>query len=256
MKLTFLGTGTSQGIPVIGCPCAVCHSEDPRDRRLRSSIHVESDGFHLQVDTPPEFRLQVLAADILRVDALFVTHTHADHIFGLDDVRGFTDRQRAPIPVYGSSSCMEHLRCVFSYIFDPPIPGTSRPHIELHPIEGAVLSGPFRVVPLPVEHGPDTVYGYRLDAAGRALAYIPDCHHIPPSTLEQLSSLDVMILDALRPSPHPTHLSLPESLALLARIGARRSFVTHLCHRLGHAETERQLPSGVEIPWDGLAVQV
>ncbi len=254
MKLIFLGTGTSQGIPVIGCDCEVCRSDDPRDRRMRSSVHVEYEGYHIQVDTPPEFRLQALAADIPRVDAVLVTHTHADHIFGMDDLRRFNELQGAAIPVYASPRDVNHLRRIFAYMTEPPPPGITRPRIELRPVIDPVEVGPFRVTPFAVEHGSDRVYGYRLDAGGRALAYVPDCHTMGLSALACLAGLDVMILDALRTTPHPTHLSLPESLALLAHIGARRSFITHLCHRLGHAETERLLPFGVEIPWDGLEV--
>lgn len=256
MKLTFLGTGTSQGIPVIGCDCAVCKSPDPRDHRMRSSIHVEHEGFHIQVDTPPEFRLQALAAEVPRVDAVLITHTHADHIFGMDDLRQFNALQGGPIPVFGAVADLRHLRTVFDYMFRNAPAGTTRPRVELKAVERPFSLGPFRVVPLPVRHGPDMILAWRLEAGDRALAYAPDCSAIPDETLKQLSGLDVMILDALRPTPHPTHLSLPESLALLARIGARRSFITHVCHRLRHGEVSRALPSGVLVPWDGLAVEV
>lgn len=256
MKLTFLGTGTSQGIPMIGCECEVCRSEDPRDRRWRSAIHVEAAGVHLQVDTPPEFRLQALAAQLERVDAVLVTHTHADHIFGMDDLRPFSTRQRSPIPVYAAPPAVAHLRQVFAYMFEPGEPGTTRPRIELRLVESPFAFGPFQITPLPVRHGLETVLGYRFDAGARALAYVPDCSDIPDATLERMKALDIVVLDALRPTAHPTHLSLPESLVWLARIGARRSFITHLSHRLGHAVTQRQLPSGVAVPWDGLAVEV
>ncbi len=256
MKLIFLGTGTSQGIPMIGCACEVCRSEDPRDRRWRSAIHVEHDGFHVQVDTPPEFRLQVLAAQVPRVDAVLITHTHADHIFGMDDLRQFNAQLGAPIPIYAAPAATAHLRSIFSYMFEPGVPGTTRPRVELRVVEEPFSLGPLRVTPLPVLHGPETILGYRFDTGARAMAYVPDCSGIPAATLEHMKSLDLVVLDALRPTPHPTHLSLPESLALLARIGARRSFITHLCHRLGHAATQRQLPSSVTVPWDGLTVEV
>lgn len=257
MRLTFLGTGTSQGIPIIGCDCDVCRSEDPRDRRLRSSIHVEHAGFHLQVDAPPEFRLQALAAQLTAVDAVLITHTHADHIFGLDDLRQFNAlRGGAAIPVYAAPPDVAHLRKVFAYMFKPAEPGTTRPRIELRAVEAPFALGPFRVTPLPVWHGAEMILGYRLDADGCAVAYAPDCSGIPDETMRLLEKLDVMVLDALRPTPHPTHLSLPESLALLRRIGARRSFITHLCHRLGHAATQRAVPGDVTVPWDGLTIEV
>lgn len=256
MKLTFLGTGTSQGIPVIGCDCETCRSPDPRDHRMRSSIHVEHEGFHVQVDTPPEFRLQALAAGLPRVDAALITHTHADHIFGMDDLRQFNAVQGSPIPVYGAIADLRHLRAIFDYMFRPAPKGTTRPRVELKTVDGPFSLGPFRVTPLPVRHGPDTILAWRLDAGGRSLVYAPDCSGIPDDAWNGLAGLDAMILDALRPTPHPTHLSLPESLALLERIGARRSYITHLCHRLRHDETSRALPAGVYVPWDGLVVEV
>jgi phosphoribosyl 1,2-cyclic phosphate phosphodiesterase len=243
MKATFLGTGTSVGIPVIGCDCPVCVSDDPRNRRARTSLYVEAGGQYLLVDTAPDFREQALRFKLPRVDAVLFTHAHADHIFGFDDIRRFNTLQNAVIPAYGSPDTIANLNRVFHYIRQEHVAGVFRPQIEA-----------VRVTPLPVEHGPDPTFGYRFDCAGRSLAYVPDCKRMPAETLRLVRGVDVMILDALRHREHVTHLTVAESVELLQRIGARRSFIDHLCHDLDHEATQRQLPSGIEVPYDGLSV--
>jgi phosphoribosyl 1,2-cyclic phosphate phosphodiesterase len=256
MKLTFLGTGTSSGIPVIGCGCRVCASPDPRNRRRRTSLYLQAGGLHLVIDTPPDFREQALQFKIPQVDAVLFTHAHADHIFGFDDIRRYNTIQDGVIPAYGAPATIESLNRVFDYIRLEKMPGLYRPRIEYREVSGPFSLGEVRVIPLPVVHGPEPAMGYRFNCAGRSLAYVPDCKQMPESTLEALIGVDVMILDALRHRPHLTHLTVAESADLLGRIGARRSFIDHLCHDLDHEETQVALrPMGVEVPWDGLSVE-
>ena len=255
MRITFLGTGTSVGIPVIGCDCAVCRSADPRNPRRRSSLCVEADGLHLVVDTPPDFREQVLACGIPKVDAVLFTHSHADHIFGFDDIRRFNTLQDAVIPAFGSAETVADLKRIFNYICLEPVKGLYRPRIEFHAVSGPFAIASVEVTPLPVEHGDGETFGYRLDAGGRSLGYVPDCSRMPDAVVSRLRGVDVMILDALRHRPHRTHLTVAQSLSLVERIDARSSFLVHMCHDLDHAETEKALPEGVLLPQDGLVVE-
>ena len=255
MKLTFLGTGTSHGVPTIGCDCAVCHSADPRDRRLRSSLYVEAGGAAVLVDASPDLRQQALRFGVRRVDAVCVTHAHADHIFGMDDLRRFNEMQGQAIPIHGEPATLAVLRRTFAYAFEPGIPGTPRPQLELRELDGPLSIGGLRVTPLPVWHGPWRICGFRFGADGRSFGYVPDCSRMDDETVACAAGLDVMILDGLRPQPHPTHLTLAESLALLGRIGARDSYITHLCHLLGHAATEARMPPGFHVPHDGLTLE-
>jgi len=251
-RFTFLGTGTSQGVPIIGCDCPVCRSDDPRNRRLRSSLLVEDDDFRLLVDITPDFRTQALRAGFRRLDAIVITHPHVDHLFGLDDIRAFNDLQGEPIPLWGSAWTLEVIRDAFGYIFRDGPAGTTRPRLAPREIAGPWTLGPFQVTPLPVRHGPAEIYGFGIAARnGARLVYIPDCNEIPEATFAQIGRPEVMILDALRPAPHPTHFSLPQSLDALRRIAAPRSFITHLTHRLEHAATQAALPPGIFVPYDG-----
>jgi phosphoribosyl 1,2-cyclic phosphate phosphodiesterase len=249
LRLTILGSGTSHGIPMIACDCPVCTSPDPRDRRTRTSALVSFDGRHVLIDTAPELRLQCLAAGVTRVDALLFTHAHADHVVGLDDVRRFNHLARPVLPAYASAATLDTLRRMFDYAFqdDPDYP-SAKPRLEAR-----VVTGPFdlfgrRVTPLPYPHGPTEVLGYRIGN----IAYCPDCSGIPDEIRPQLASLDVLVLDALRRRPHPTHFNLEQALAEARRIGARRTYFTHIAHELGHAAASTELPPGVELAWDGL----
>lgn len=258
MRLTFLGTGTSHGVPAIGCECAVCRSDDPRNRRMRSSLYVcGTDGSAILVDITPEFRLQALAVGLRRVDAVLLTHAHADHIMGMDDLRRINELQNGPVPVYGSDETLAVVRRTFAYVFDPGPPGPTCPRLDLRPFNAAPLQfGPLRATALPCRHGPFEIHGFLFEEAGARAAYFPDCNHLPEATLERLGDLDVMILDGLRPQPHPTHFSLSESIAALRRIGARHSFITHICHLLDHEPTARAMPAGIGVPWDGLTLDI
>lgn len=257
LRLTLLGTGTSFGVPQLGCDCAVCRSADPRDRRGRSSALIESAQTTLLIDTPPELRLSLLAAGTTRIDGVCYTHEHADHVGGIDDLRIFSLRQRSEIPVYATPRTGEFLRASYRYIFDEavvPIPGTSKPRLALRQITPGrpVTVGDLTLTPLEFEHGNTPVVGFRV---GR-LAYLTDVKVIAPPVREQLRGLDVLVLNALWWRTHPTHLSIPEAIETAADIGAARTILTHLTHETGHAELAGQLPEGIEPGYDGLTVEV
>jgi phosphoribosyl 1,2-cyclic phosphate phosphodiesterase len=256
MRLTFLGTGTSFGVPQIGCGCAVCTSTDARDQRSRSAALVESGESTLLIDTPPELRLQLIAHGAAHVDAVLYTHEHADHTAGIDDLRMFSVRQRRALPIYGPPETLERLRTSFAYIFDDvrPYEGTSKPSLELHGLEPdrVVRIAGMDVLPLAFRHGRIRVYGYRIGA----LAYITDVKAIPEAERRHLQGLDVLVLNALWWRPHPTHLSIAEAVQTAQALGARRTYLTHLTHETGHAELAAQLPEGILPAYDGLTVEV
>ncbi len=257
MKAVFLGTGTSVGVPMIGCDCPVCRSPDPRDKRRRAGFHVQAGAVHLVVDTSPDFREQALTFRIPRVDAVLFTHGHADHIFGFDDIRRFNTVQGEVIPAYGHPATLVSVRRIFDYIGSTAQPGLYRPLIEFREATGPFEMGPVRIVPFEVVHDESApTLGYRFEENGRSLAYVPDCLEMGAETVASLAGVDVMILDALRHRPHRTHMTLEKSLETLARIRPRRAFLTHMCHDLGHAETEQTLPPGVSLAYDGLEIEV
>lgn len=255
MRVTFLGTGTSVGIPAIGCDCPVCRSDDPRNVRRRTSLFVEAGGRSILIDTTPEFREQALRHRVTRVDAVLFTHAHADHIFGFDDIRRFNALQRTVIPAYAAPETLANLRRVFNYVEGPPEKEVYRPQIDFIATNGPFNVGDCRVEPLPVEHGRTATQGYRIDAEGRSIGYVPDCHRMDDAVVESCRGVDVMVLDGLRYREHPTHLTVDGSVALLKRIGAGRSFLIHMCHDLDHAETEAELPNGIKLSYDGLVLK-
>lgn len=258
MKLTFLGTGTSFGIPVVGCDCDTCRSEDYRDRRTRSSALLTLAGGRLLVDTPPELRLQLLSAGVDDIDAVWLTHAHADHIHGIDDLRIFGLRRNRPLPAYVAEEHVDDIRNRFSYIFDPsvvPPLGTSKPRIELRPFAPGgrprVLESTF--TPLSVPHGRTTVYGFRVGE----LAYVTDGKQLPDETLDLMEGVRVLVLNALWfGKPHPTHFTVEEAVEAAARVGAERTYLVHLTHRVRHETLLERLPPGVEPAYDGLSVEV
>ena len=253
MRITFLGTGTSHGVPSIGCECATCQSADPRDNRLRPSIYVQSDGAALLVDAGPDLRQQALRHRIRRVDAILFTHGHADHILGLDDVRRFNALMKGAMPCYGDAGTLDDIRRTFSYIFDPQAPkGGGIPMLELHPVAGPFAVGDLEVRPVPLLHGRKPILGFRIGA----FAYLTDCSALADAAWEMLEGLDVLVLDALRERPHPTHFSLGEAVETASRIGSRRTYFTHMCHDLGHEATNARLPGGMQLAHDGLVVDV
>ncbi len=256
MRLVFLGTGTSYGVPQIGCRCRTCTSADPRDRRARTAALVEAGGHRLLIDTPPELRLQLVAAGVGSVDGVLFTHAHADHVHGIDDLRAISMRQQGRLEIFGSAETLAEIARRFGYIFDeaPAPPGTSKPELTAHPLDAdreTEIAG-MAVLPLALPHGDRTVFGYRMGA----LAYLTDAKAIPEMVRARLTGLDVLVLNALLPRPHPLHLSIPEAVDAAARIGARRTFLTHLTHDTPHAELAARLPAGVAPAYDGLVIDV
>lgn len=252
MRVTFLGTGTSMGVPVPTCVCAVCRSDDPRDHRLRPSVLLEWNGASVLIDTSTDLRTQALRHGIQRVDAVLYTHGHADHILGLDDLRLYNWRQGRPVPVYGSAHTLAALQRTFWYVFDREVSESTRPEIELHPVDSAFPLHRRRVEPIPVLHGRLAILGYRV---GR-FAYLTDVSELPAASHELLGGLEVLVLNALRTRPHPTHFNLERALEHAVRIGAGRTYLTHMSHEVHHATVAAQLPPGVDLAYDGLSLEV
>lgn len=247
-----LGSGTSHGVPMIGCDCAVCTSSDPRDKRTRPSITMALDTGTILVDTSPELRLQAVANGLKRVDAVLFTHTHADHTHGIDDLRAYNMRQEASIPLYGSPASMDDIYHRFNYIFEPTWKGGGLPMLDLHPIEGPFELLGRTIAPVTVLHGQLPVYGYRLGH----FAYVTDCSTIPGASMDLLHDLDVLILDALRFRPHPTHFNIEQALEVVAALRPRQTYFTHLTHDVPHQRVSGELPSGVALAYDGLTFAV
>ena len=258
MKLTFLGTGTSFGVPQIGCGCAVCHSPDPRDKRSRVGAVVETDrGARLLLDTPPELRMQLITAGIDRVDAVLFTHDHADHTHGLDDIRSISNRRDAPLDMYGPADSLARLASRFAYIFDENVralPGTSKPEGRAMPLADRqrVTIADVDVIPVALPHGPVAVFGYRIGP----LAYVTDAKTVPPGAIAVLEGARVLVINALFRTGHPTHLSIPEAVEIAKKIGAERTYLTHLTHDNFHADLEAELPRGITPAFDGLTVRI
>jgi phosphoribosyl 1,2-cyclic phosphate phosphodiesterase len=253
LKITFLGTGTSHGVPMIGCECATCRSTDPRDTRLRPSIVVETDRARILVDAGPDLRQQALAHRIRSVDVILFTHGHADHILGMDDVRRFNALQDGAMPCYGDDQTLDDIRRMFAYVFDPATPkGGGLPQLELFRVMGPFCIADVEVEPIPIFHGQRRILGYRFGP----FAYLTDCSRIPDEAWRLLGDLDVLVLDALRVRPHPTHFSLDEAVATAEKIGARQTLFTHMCHDLAHADTCARLPAGMALAHDGLVLDV
>lgn len=260
-----LGSGTSHGVPMIGCDCAVCRSDDPRDKRSRPSILVEigappeaargsacATGVRaILVDTSTDLRAQALTHGVRRVDAILFTHSHADHVFGLDETRRFNVVQQSPIPLLADARTLDDLRRMFAYVFTPPAAvGGGIPQLVPFLIGGPFCLGGVEVVPVPVWHGRRPILGFRIGT----FAYLTDCSGIPESSWPLLDGVETLVLDALRHRPHPTHFTVEEALAVIGRLGPRRAYLTHICHDLPHAATCAALPDGVELAYDGLVL--
>src|SRR4030095_11151217 len=254
VRVRFLGTGTSHGVPMIGCDCSVCRSSDARDSRLRPSIAIEcDDGMSVLVDTTPDLRAQALRHNLRRVDTVLFTHAHADHLMGLDEVRRYNILTRAPMPIFGDSVTLRELRRTFAYVFEPGAPvGGGVPDLRLFTIAGAFCLWRQGVQPVPVRHGRWNILGFRLGP----FAYLTDCNGIPESSMALLSGVEYLVLDALRRRPHPTHFTLDEAIAVAKQIGAGQTWFTHIAHDLGHAETCASLPAGMTLAHDGLVVEI
>jgi len=252
-RVTFLGTGTSHGVPMIGCQCAVCLSDDPRDRRWRPSIYLELPDIRVLVDTSTDLRSQALQFNVSRVDAILFTHGHADHVMGLDEVRRYNALQRGSIACYADAQTVAELRRTFAYIFDGATPpGGGLPELDLFTVAGEFSLGRQVVVPIPVLHGRRPVLGYRVGS----FAYVTDCSFIPDTSWPLLEGVEWLVVDALRDRPHPTHFSVAQALEVVERVSPRRAWFTHIAHDLPHAATCARLPSGVELAYDGLTMDV
>lgn len=256
LTITFLGTGTSQGVPMIGCDCAVCQSADPRDTRTRSSIYLQTPECSWVVDTGPDFRAQCLREKVRAVDAVVYTHSHADHIMGFDDLRAFSPRG-GTLPIYASLETMADLERAFLFAFNGlnRFPGYIHPEPRL--IDGPFLLGATELTPLPVKHGRARVNGYLFSRRNEPLAaYLSDCKSVPDAVLERIAGVRHLIVDALRRKPHPTHMNLEEALAFSEKVRPSQTWLTHLCHDLGHVQTEPSLPAGVRIAFDGMKIEI
>lgn len=251
LRITLLGTGTSHGVPMIACDCPICTSHDPCDRRMRASAMIEYDGRAVIIDTGPEFRMQCLACNVRRCDAVLYTHHHMDHVAGLDDLRRFNWLQRAALPCFGQAATLERLRQIFPYVHQPD-PGylSAKPDLNFVAIEGPFDVVDLKVTPIPLLHGNLPVLGFRI----RDFAYCTDVSEIPASSWPLLEGLEVLILDALRKRPHPTHFNLDQAVETAQRLGARATYFTHIAHELGHAETNAALPNSMALGFDGQVI--
>jgi len=253
MRVTFLGSGTSTGVPVVGCRCAICTSTNPRNTRLRQSVKIEMNGKYFLIDTTPDLRLQLLQHPIPRLDFILYTHSHSDHLMGLDDIRPFNFRQREPIHAFASASTAKAIRRAFSYIWDATQIGGGKPQLELHEVHAPFTHDGIDITPIHVQHGEWTILGYRIGA----FAYITDTNGIPPASMKLLEGLDVLALDGLRPSnPHPTHFTIPEAIACAREVGAKTTYLIHLTHEVDHDALEATLPEGVKLAYDGLTLDL
>lgn len=256
MRCTVLGSGTSHGVPMIACSCDVCRSTDPRNKRFRPCFLVTADsGENILVDTPPEFRLAAIASRLERVDTVLFTHSHADHIFGLDDLRIFNWRRKEPIPLLAEEPVLDDIRRVFRYCFVPTQVGGGKPQLDLRPIapgNGFDLFG-VSILPLRVMHGSVPVLAYVF---GGRLGYVTDVSEIPPESWDHLKGLDVLFLDGVRREPHSTHFHLARSLEVIEALAPKRAYLVHLSHDYDHAATNAELPAGVELAYDGLAIDL
>lgn len=255
-SLTFLGTGTSVGVPVIGCHCAVCRSDNPKNKRSRASVVVTAGEYTLLVDTGPDLRTQALREGLTKVDAVLYTHAHMDHVVGFDDLRAFCWRRTQPLPLHGTSATLEDIQRMFRWAFSPEnsYPGYVKPAAVV--VDGPFHYGPLRITPLPVIHGSIDTIGFLFEyPQAKSMAYIPDVKTIPEATLSLLKGVDVLIVDALRNEPHPTHQSVGEALRLAEVTGAGKVWLTHLGHENSWEELAPVLPPHVEVAWDGLVLQ-
>jgi phosphoribosyl 1,2-cyclic phosphate phosphodiesterase len=249
--LTVLGSGTSMGVPTLGCNCKVCNSKDPHDWRTRPSVLIEYNSRAVLIDTTPDFRAQAIREKITRLDAVLYTHAHADHIMGLDDVRPLSFGREKKIPLYAHEGTLKQLESVFRYVFDPDPDYTTLPQVELCRINGALDLFGARFQPIPLLHGKAEIHGFRFGNA----SYLTDFSEIPEESMPGLRNLDILFLDALRHRPHPTHSNVENSLKLVEQLAPRRAFFTHISHDLGHAETNAALPPHVRLAHDGLKLE-
>lgn len=247
LTITILGSGTSTGIPVVGCRCAVCLSRHPLNQRTRCSALISYNDHNILIDTSTDLRQQLLREDIDCIDAVFYTHSHADHLHGIDDLRGFNFHTKNPIPLHGAPQTLERIKNSFSYIFDHSVPAGYIPNLELSPLEQPVKMFGLTIVPIPLRHGWVTSLGYRCGP----LAYLTDCNAVPAESMDKLQGLDLLILDGLRFTPHNTHFNIPQAIEVAREIGAKQTLLTHLSHEVDHPVHDQQLPPGINLAYDG-----
>jgi len=255
--MTLLGTGTSVGVPVIGCSCPVCVSADPRNNRLRASALVRAGGVAVLVDSGPDLRQQALREGFRELDAVVYSHAHLDHVAGFDELRAFCWRKDGPLPLHATRQCMATLKTMFGWAFsaDNASKGYVKPAARL--IDGPFGYGELKITPLPVEHAAVETVGFLFEYPGaRGVAYLPDVKRIPDETMRLLRGVDVLVVDALRPEEHPTHFSLGDSLATIRQVATGEAWLTHLGHENDHATLEAGLPPGVRVAWDGLRIEL
>jgi phosphoribosyl 1,2-cyclic phosphate phosphodiesterase len=254
---TVLGSGTSQGVPMIGCRCEVCRSTDPRDKRTRSSFFLSTPEANLLIDTTPDLRQQALREEIDRVDAVLFTHHHADHIMGFDDLRRFCLVEGQPLPIYGSSATLRELERIFYYAFNPAMTVPGYVHVAPHVVAERFELGGLEITPLPVPHGAISTYGYLFGRGGRKLlAYISDCRDVPEPVREIVRDVEILFIDGLRYRPHPTHLTVSGAIEAAQAIGARQTYLTHQAHDRKQAERAKDLPAGIRVTYDGMKLEI
>jgi phosphoribosyl 1,2-cyclic phosphate phosphodiesterase len=256
MLVTVLGSGTSQGVPMIGCKCAVCASTDPRDQRTRSSIYLETPEAKILVDSTPDLRQQALREKLDHLDAVIFTHHHADHLMGFDDLRRFCEMRGGPLPIYGSAATLEQIERIFFYAFNPRknIPGYV--HVVPHIVTETFALGGLEITPLPVPHGAILTNGYLFARGGRKLlVYLSDCAAVPDEVRATIAGVEVLIIDGLRERDHPTHLTVSGAVEVARAVGAGRTYLTHQTHERTHVEREAQLPPGIDVSYDGMRLE-
>lgn len=256
-ELLVLGSGTSQGVPMIACACEVCRSNDPRDNRTRSSVYIQSPEISFLIDTTPDLRIQALREKLTHLDAVVYTHEHADHILGFDDLRRFCDRNGGVMPIYAPADTMRRLALMFDYAFDPKLRISGYVHALPRIVEGSFQLGQWTLTPLPVPHGRFTTFGYLFERAGqKRLVYLSDCKSVPPDVQELMHETPLLIIDGLRDEPHPTHLSVGEAIAIAQAVGAKKTYLTHLTHEKTHAQRLAELPPEIRVAYDGLRLSL
>ncbi|HEV3220564.1 MAG TPA: MBL fold metallo-hydrolase [Candidatus Acidoferrales bacterium] len=256
MQLTVLGSGTSMGVPTLACPCRVCQSTDPRDKRTRPSVLLSRDGHNVVIDTSPDFRAQALREGVQRLDGIIFTHGHADHILGFDDIRPYNMRQKSKLSVYASPDTLDTLRRTFAYAFDGKPAQSTIPEVELHPISGPFEALDAKITPVMLDHGGTPVLGFRIGGA----AYLTDFGRLPEESKTLVRGLDDLVMDALRDTPHPMHLTVEQALEVVKELAPRRAWFTHISHELPHRETNERLRKAgfphVQLAYDGLRIEV
>lgn len=252
MRVTFLGTGTSHGVPMIGCDCVVCRSNNPKNKRTRCSVYIETEYACLLIDTPPDLRSQLLREDVRRIDSILFTHAHADHLFGLDDIRRFNDLTGANMPCHGLEETLDSIRRSFRYVFVTTQIGGGKPALDLLPVTGPFSAAGIVVMPVKVLHGKLDVLGYRIGD----FAYVTDVSEIPPASLKLLTGLEVLALGVLRLKPHETHFSLDQGLEMVDYLNPKRAYFTHIGHNLEHETINSRLPDNIRLAYDGLKILI